>query len=85
MARQQKERRTWRASIPGERRGSNCASEVGRGSVGSAKGGKRGTSRSSRNYWDLQGGSVGQGSTMGSNGGGSLVISTGGMGSWGEV
>lgn len=77
------ERRTWRASVPGGaspspvgvgmgmRRGSSsCASE--RLSVN----GRVRNSGSSRHYWDFGGQSVGSGS---------LIASTGGMGSWGEV
>lgn len=68
--------RTFRVSVPGKetmhvRRGSSgCGSERGVG--------KR-TSGSSRHYWDLGHGGPG------SVGSGSLITSTGGMGSWGEV
>ncbi|KAH7390419.1 hypothetical protein BKA64DRAFT_123294 [Cadophora sp. MPI-SDFR-AT-0126] len=79
------ERRTWRASVPGGaspvgvsvvgmgiRRGSSsCASE--RMSVN----GRVRNSGSSRHYWDFGG--------QNSVGSGSLIASTGGMGSWGEV
>jgi hypothetical protein len=81
------ERRTWKVSVPGNggqagigmmtRRGSSsCASE--RMSVGGlgAGVGKR-NSGSSRHYWDFGG--------PGSVGSGSLIASTGAMGSWGEV
>lgn len=74
------EKRTWKPSVPSNsvvvegrgmvRRGSSsCASERV----------KRTVSGSSRHYWDFgPGGS-------GSVGSGSLIVSTGGMGSWGEV
>ncbi|KAL5324822.1 hypothetical protein ACEPPN_005940 [Leptodophora sp. 'Broadleaf-Isolate-01'] len=82
------ERRTWRASVPGGaspgavgvgvgvgmgiRRGSSsCASE--RLSVN----GRVRNSGSSRHYWDF--------GAQNSVGSGSLIASTGGMGSWGEV
>ena len=74
------ERRTWKASIPGNgermgmgvRRGSSsCASERL-----SAKGKRNSGTGSSRHYWDFGPGSVGSGS---------LIASTGAMGSWGEV
>jgi len=78
------ERRTWRASVPGGaspigaavgmgiRRGSSsCASE--RLSVN----GRVRNSGSSRHYWDFGG--------QNSVGSGSLIASTGAMGSWGEV
>jgi len=76
--------RTYRVSIPGKdvgvgmhiRRGSSsCASER----MGSGLGGigKR-NSGSSRHYWDFGHGSQSVGS-------GSMIASTGGMGSWGEV
>ena len=82
------ERRTWKASIPGAgndramaslerigmgvRRGSSsCASERL-----SAKGKRNSGTSSSRHYWDFGPGSVGSGS---------LIASTGAMGSWGEV
>jgi hypothetical protein len=80
------ERRTWRASIPGSgpermamermglgvRRGSSsCVSERL-----SAKGKRNSGTSSSRHYWDFGPGSVGSGS---------LIASTGVMGSWGEV
>jgi hypothetical protein len=80
------ERRTWKASIPGNgpdrkaiermgmgvRRGSSsCASDHL-----SAKGKRNSGTGSSRHYWDIGPGSVGSGS---------LIASTGGMGSWGEV
>jgi hypothetical protein len=72
------ERRTWKASVPPGgavgvvRRGSSsCASAVS----------KRYTwnSGSSRHYWDFGG------QNNNSVGSGSLIASTGGMGSWGEV
>ncbi|KAH7311819.1 hypothetical protein BKA65DRAFT_155921 [Rhexocercosporidium sp. MPI-PUGE-AT-0058] len=80
------ERRTWRASVPGGaspgpvgagvgigiRRGSSsCASE--RLSLN----GRVRNSGSSRHYWDFGG--------QNSVGSGSMIASTGGMGSWGEV
>lgn len=79
------ERRTWKASIPGNgermgiermsmgvrRGGSSCASERL-----SAKGKRNSGTGSSRHYWDFGPGSVGSGS---------LIASTGAMGSWGEV
>lgn len=80
------ERRTWKASIPGNgpermsiermgmgvRRGSSsCASERL-----SAKGKRNSGTGSSRHYWDFGPGSVGSGS---------LIASTGAMGAWGEV
>ena len=75
------ERRTWKATIPsngperigmGVRRGSSsCASERL-----SAKGKRNSGTGSSRHYWDFGPGSVGSGS---------LIASTGAMGSWGEV
>ena len=75
------ERRTWKATIPGNgpermglgvRRGSSsCASERL-----SAKGKRNSGTGSSRHYWDFGPGSVGSGS---------LIASTGAMGSWGEV
>jgi hypothetical protein len=74
------ERRTWKVSVPsgpagvgvsmGVRRGSSCASE--RLSAGRRNSG----AGSSRHYWDIGGKSVGSGS---------LIASTGAMGSWGEV
>ncbi|KAL2062530.1 hypothetical protein VTL71DRAFT_6796 [Oculimacula yallundae] len=77
------ERRTWRASVPGgaspgavglgmgiRRASSSCASE--RLSLN----GRVRNSGSSRHYWDLGPNSVGSGS---------MIASTGGMGSWGEV
>ncbi|CAL3972120.1 unnamed protein product [Diplocarpon coronariae] len=72
------DRRTWRASVPGSplaRRGSSsCASErlSGNGRAGMRKS----ASSVSRPYWDFGGQSVGSGS---------LIASTGAMGSWGEV
>lgn len=77
------ERRTWKATVPGSgsvspvavksvRRGSSsCASERLSG-----KGVGKRNSGSSRHYWDFGGQSVGSGS---------LIASTGAMGSWGEV
>ena len=75
------ERRTWKATIPGNgpermgmgvRRGSSsCASERL-----SAKGKRNSGTGSSRHYWDFGHGSIGSGS---------LIASTGAMGSWGEV
>lgn len=69
--------RTWRASVPGKegvaRRGSSCASESAKSRVG-----YRRNSGSSRHYWDF-------GHGTGSVGSGSMIASTGGMGSWGEV
>ncbi|CAG8972485.1 hypothetical protein HYALB_00001175 [Hymenoscyphus albidus] len=85
--RRQIERRTFKVSVPGGvaggglvRRGSSsCASEhlSAAGAALSAVGTKR-NSGSSRHYWDFGNG----GSTVGS---GSMIASTGGMGSWGEV
>jgi hypothetical protein len=80
VARRTIDRRTWKATVPGPsspgamyaRRGSsNCASERL-----SAK--NKRNSGSSRHYWDF-----GRGTN--SVGSGSLITSTGGMGSWGEV
>jgi hypothetical protein len=81
------EKRTWKASVPGggpsnpsailgARRGSSsCASER----LSGLKRSGRTVSGSSRHYWDFgPGGSQSVGS-------GSLIASTGGMGSWGEV
>ncbi|PBP17032.1 hypothetical protein BUE80_DR012195 [Diplocarpon rosae] len=72
------ERRTWRATLPGSplaRRGSSsCASD--RLSVNGRAGVRNSASSASRHYWDFGGPSVGSGS---------LVASTGAMGSWGEV
>lgn len=77
------EKRTWKATVPGGggvspvaihhiRRGSSsCASERL-----SLNGRIKRNSGSSRHYWDFGGQSVGSGS---------LIASTGGMGSWGEV
>lgn len=75
------ERRTWKVSVPGggnavgrshaKRGGSTCASE--RLSLSA----KRNSGSSSRHYWDW-----GAGQSVGS---GSLITSTGVMGSWGEV
>ncbi|RDL37736.1 Uncharacterized protein BP5553_05169 [Venustampulla echinocandica] len=75
------ERRTWKASVPGgasavarshaKRGSSTCASE--RLSLSA----KRNSGSSSRHYWDW-----GAGQSVGS---GSLIASTGVMGSWGEV
>jgi len=61
------------------RRGSSsCASELSGHGIGGV--GKRNSIGSgSRHYWDFGPGSVGSG------GGGSMIASTGGMGSWGEV
>ena len=76
------ERRTWKPSIPGTgsdrmaigrmawRGSSSCASEL------SARGKRNSGTGSSRHYWDFGPGSVGSGS---------LIASTGAMGSWGEV
>lgn len=71
--------RTWRATVPGKeammRRGSSsCASSEHRmgGGVGKRNSG------SSRHYWDF-------GHGTGSVGSGSMIASTGAMGSWGEV
>ncbi|KAI9055056.1 hypothetical protein LZ554_000021 [Drepanopeziza brunnea f. sp. 'monogermtubi'] len=72
--RRSNERRTWRASVPVSgssvmRRGSSsCASESMSGNA------KARNSGSSRHYWDFGGQSVGSGS---------LIASTGAMGSWG--
>jgi hypothetical protein len=74
--------RTWRVSVPGSekvgslrRRGSSCASEH----LSALGGGKRsGSWSSTRHYWDF-------GGSAGGSKGGSMVVSTGGMGSWGEV
>ncbi|KAJ5054915.1 uncharacterized protein L3040_001177 [Drepanopeziza brunnea f. sp. 'multigermtubi'] len=72
--RRSNERRTWRASVPVSgspvlRRGSSsCASENMSGNA------KARNSGSSRHYWDFGGQSVGSGS---------LIASTGAMGSWG--
>ncbi|KAK2629156.1 hypothetical protein QTJ16_002259 [Diplocarpon rosae] len=72
------ERRTQRATVPGSplaRRGSSsCASD--RLSVNGRAGVRNSTSSASRPYWDFGGPSVGSGS---------LIASTGAMGSWGEV
>jgi hypothetical protein len=88
------ERRTWRASIPsgtgaenkrlggvgmgiGARRGSSsCASDW---LSANAKGKRNSGGSSSRHYWDFGHG------TAPSVGSGSLIASTGGMESWGEV
>ncbi|CZT13102.1 uncharacterized protein RAG0_16686 [Rhynchosporium agropyri] len=83
------ERRTWRASVPG---GASPGAVGLSGGVGVVMGIRRGSSScaserlslngrgvrsgSSRHYWDFGGQSVGSGS---------LLASTGGMGSWGEV
>jgi hypothetical protein len=75
---------TWRATVPStgggisregthrRRSSSSCASEsrVSASALGKMSG-------SSRHYWDFGPGSVGSG--------GSLLASTGAMGSWGEV
>ncbi|KAE8444802.1 hypothetical protein EG329_014262 [Mollisiaceae sp. DMI_Dod_QoI] len=74
------ERRTWKASVPGG--GEGAILGVRRGSSSCASERKRsGTIRtgSSRHYWDF--GPSGSQSV----GSGSLIASTGGMGSWGEV
>jgi hypothetical protein len=77
------EKRTWKATVPS---GGNVASvaihHIRRGSSSCASerlsisGRVKRNSGSSKHYWDFGGQSVGSGS---------LIVSTGGMGSWGEV
>lgn len=82
------EKRTWKPTIPGggpsspgailQRRGSSSCASVERPGLG-ARRSSRTVSGSSKHYWDFgPGGSQSVES-------GSLIASTGGMGSWGEV
>jgi hypothetical protein len=74
------ERRTWKATVPSGHGAGNVSpvlmQHMRRGSSSCASERGKRNSGSSRHYWDFGGQSVGSGS---------LIASTGGMGSWGEV
>jgi hypothetical protein len=74
------ERRTWKATVPSGTSAGNVSpvlmQHIRRGSSSCASERGKRNSGSSRHYWDFGGQSVGSGS---------LIASTGGMGSWGEV